>query len=443
MRAEIRPRDRGVLFSEEWNLNGEIAWDDALEDQVSGHAEIAAWTDRGRALPLGRWLDRVLDPEGTPRSLPVGDWGRLLKELGEARQRGGGGEGWPEPVDARIEGLLRATLRFARPDGSASFAPHGARPDMLEVFRGWAERLSDPGLLTVLNRWSRRVPPVRDDAPPPSPAWSSPLGPLAILRAGWAKQGEFLAIDHRKRGVESLVELAGLGKTWLGPIWASDLGYEDARASAPRPSSWVSTPSADLAEWTFRRGKARVTRTALLLHGRRIALLADQIDGPGDRAGMRIDLPEGVEATAPSSSNGRVMGLYRGRSSARVIPIGLSCREGSPERGKFAVEGRQLHLGMDQEGRRRWLPLLVSWDPLRDRKTVTWRVLSVAENSRNCPAETAFAARVSWGRGETLLIYRSLARPAIRSFLGHQTRARFLVALFTREGEIEPILKVE
>ncbi len=94
---------------------------------------------------------------------------------------------------------------------------------------------------------------------------------------------------------------------------------------------------------------------------------------------------------------------------------------------------------------RGWLPLLVSWDPLRNRQVVECRLLTVAENSRPCSASTAFAARVSWGRfrDESVLVYRSLGPPALRSFLGHQTRARFLVALFDRSGKVTPVLTVE
>jgi hypothetical protein len=69
--------------------------------------------------------------------------------------------------------------------------------------------------------------------------------------------------------------------------------------------------------------------------------------------------------------------------------------------------------------------------------------VTVAEKSRACPPDVAFAARVTWGRDETLVIYRSLARPALRSFLGHQTRARFLIGLFSDEGDVEPLVKVE
>jgi hypothetical protein len=112
-------------------------------------------------------------------------------------------------------------------------------------------------------------------------------------------------------------------------------------------------------------------------------------------------------------------------------------------RGTFEAQGGGLRLSRPLDARRCWLPLLVSWDPLRDRRAVDWRPLTVAEQSRICPAESAFAARVSWGRGETLLIYRSLARPALRSVLGHQTRARFLVALFGADGKVTPLVKVD
>jgi hypothetical protein len=85
----------------------------------------------------------------------------------------------------------------------------------------------------------------------------------------------------------------------------------------------------------------------------------------------------------------------------------------------------------------------VSWDSRRHRKDLHWRVLSVSEKSRNVAADRAFAARVSWGQDETFVIYYSLASPAPRAFLGHQTSARFLVGRFTKDGVVEPILKVD
>ena len=108
----------------------------------------------------------------------------------------------------------------------------------------------------------------------------------------------------------------------------------------------------------------------------------------------------------------------------------------------FRPRVMQLVLNQTAIGRRAWLPLLVSWDSLRNRKDVHWRVLTVSERSRIVGPDRAFAARVSWGRHETYVIYRSLGPPATRAFLGHQTRARFLVGLFTPDGTVEPILEV-
>jgi hypothetical protein len=60
-----------------------------------------------------------------------------------------------------------------------------------------------------------------------------------------------------------------------------------------------------------------------------------------------------------------------------------------------------------------------------------------------CAPDEAFAVRVSWGRDDTLVIYRSLRPPGRRAFLGHLTSSRFLVGKFTTEGSVEPILCVD
>ena len=102
-----------------------------------------------------------------------------------------------------------------------------------------------------------------------------------------------------------------------------------------------------------------------------------------------------------------------------------------------------LELSVNPRGRRCWLPIVVSWDAQRHRKRLSWRVLTVSEQSRACPPDVAFAVRISWGRDDTLVVYRSFGPPAPRAFLGHQTKARFLVGKFTYEGSVEPLLSVD
>ena len=161
---------------------------------------------------------------------------------------------------------------------------------------------------------------------------------------------------------------------------------------------------------------------------------------------MRLSVPDGRRGAAGPREPGPDPRGLRGRpASARVFPIGLPRLDYPTDRGRFGREAGAVVLRQGPTGgaRRVWRPLLVSWEPKRNRQPVHWRTLTVSENSRACAAGVAFAARVSWGRDETLLVYRSLARPGLRAFLGHQTRARFLVGLFTPEGKVEPLVKVD
>jgi len=415
-------------------VTGEVAQGSSDVDRV-----VAAWVERGQSRPLERWIDQALDEEGVPRTLPVSEWLPCLGRLLDAR--GHRGTAWPESFDARIEGFVRAALRFSRPDGASVFGPEPASPEAGSVLRQWARRMSDAGLETVVNWWFPVRGKARGHAAPPLPAWSRKDRPLAVLRANWSTEGDFLALDHRRRGAACAFELFGLGRTWLGPGWAS--GRPGDAATPARPTCWISNSSADLAEWVFRAGDSRVVRSAALLRSRQIALLADQVEGPGADAEMHLDLPSHVTTEPIPESRALTLVAPGGRARARVFPIGLPRRPEGTERGSFTVEPGGLRLRQPAEGPRAWLPLVVSWAPERNRRTAHWRTLTVSEKSKPCPPGTAFAARLSWGRDETLVVYRSLARPALRAFLGHQTRVRFLIGLFSSEGKVEPILSVD
>jgi hypothetical protein len=276
------------------------------------------------------------------------------------------------------------------------------------------------------------------------PAWSSDRQPLAVLRPSWQKNDDMLVLDHRQRGTVTQLELIGAGHSWLGPSW--NHSRPAASATFAKPRFWLSNSSADLAEWSFRTGGVRIVRSALLLRGRQIALLSDQVEGDvqTDQAiESQFELPPDV--TAESLRNCRGMLLRRpGRKMAQVLPLALPCLPYETDRGKFHLSaGRVLSLRIASKGRRSWLPVLVSWNPERHRKPLSWRILTVSERSKNCSPDVAFAVRLSWGRDDTLVIYRSLAAPARRAFLGHLTTDRFLVGNFTRDGAVEPILSVD
>ena len=268
-----------------------------------------------------------------------------------------------------------------------------------------------------------------------------------MLRASWGRSGDSCFLDHRQAVSETSFELIGRGCSWLGPEWR--LECSPGKVSTPRPGLWHSNSVADLAEWSFRTSGLRVTRTAVLLRGRALALLSDQVEGktvPTDAVEARWTLAPGIAAEPIQDCRGL---LLRGPSkgpNAQVLPITLPALPYETEKGRFHASGGETgqSLSLRLASRRRcWLPLLVSWDPVRHRKRLSWRVLTVVEKSKICPPDVAVAVRVSWGRSETYVIYRSLARPALRSFLGFQTKARLVVGEFDHDGIVKPLVSVD
>ncbi len=402
----------------------------ALEEACS------AWETAGDDRLLRLWLVAELDYDGSPRRLAAEEWGACVGRLARASRTRAGWSAW---VRTRAGGLFQWLVHGSRPDGSQVFGIPGKDPARARALVDAAALSTEPGLSSVLARWfPSTLPAQRRPAPFPPAAISDNDRVLAVLRPDWEARGAWVAVDHRAPDDAGRFELAADGRPWLlGPWLHEGLPELDA---PPRPTCWESGPDAEALEWTSRAGAVKVTRTLVLLRDPEVALLAQQEDGPGPSptSVLRVPLAEGVSG-APIAEL-RALALERPRSTARLIPLALPALPYPTERGSFAAEGRDAVLRQPSAGRRRWLPLVFAWG----RPPTGWRTLTVTEKSQICPPDVAFAARISWGTGkEGLLIYRSLGRPALRAFLGHQTRARFLIGRFTAEGDVEPLLSLD
>lgn len=385
------------------------------------------WVEGGA--PPVRLLERSLDRDGVPRDWPVNDWWPILERLEQARKARR--EPWPESVLAILERFFLAALRFSRPGGGSVFDfAASPEPDRAALLKGWAKQVSDPTLAAVVDRWFPRRG--ARAGIPPLPAFAASDRVLAILRADWNPQGDVLAIDHR-RPETCRFSLIGRGQAWLGPVWDGVVS-----SSRPRPRGWQTGIHADYQEWSFGRGANRRDRLAVLLRGRGMALIAEQ---GRPSAEIRLPIALGLKPRPIETSRGLILAPAHG-GSARVWPIGLP-NPATPD-DRFDVEGGAIAYSRRFPGKQGWLPLLVSWDSERNRRPVQWRSLTVTENRKACRDDRAVAWRISWGRGETLVIYRSLGRPESRCFLGHQTRSgtRFLMAEFDDDGDFRPLLTV-
>ena len=245
--------------------------------------------------------------EDAPVRLKMAELLECLEILGEGRRRAGK---WPEGSDVRIAGLILAVLRFSRPDGAPSMNWGDLAPTHPAVWNSadWAGWYRGTGIGKVLDWWfgSGR----KEQASPPLPAWSSSDRVLAILRADWRAAGDFLAVDHRDLGSPCRFELFGGGRSWLGPHWSIPEAGE--YTSRPKPRLWITLSTADLAEWSYGAQQCRVTRSAMLMRGRRLALMSVLVEGrgPPPTAGwtMRLSLPPAVSATPLKDSPGLAPG---------------------------------------------------------------------------------------------------------------------------------------
>lgn len=390
------------------------------------------WAQEGASRPLRNWLHRAVGADGMPRRGPVGTWFLALEILDRAyRSRP---QGWPAEWQGPIESLLIAAYRFARPDGGPILGPPDRGTASREVLRSWADRLATPRPLLLSGRWSpRRGGATRRLVSLPPAAWADERAVLAISRSVWEPRADVLAVDDRPGPAGCRLELIVEGRALLGPGWNSGQA-----TAASRVILWRTSAAGDLYEWTSRVGAERRTRTVLVLPDRKLALIAEQVDRPKGPASLALDLAPSARVHGQAGENPLV--LSSGTIRAQAIPLGGLVGQAT---SRLAVASDRLVLSPLSGRARLWLPLLISWGPQRLRRPLQGRVLTVTERARVCPPEVAFAARVGWGREESLVIYRSLAPPANRALLGHATSARFLVGRFTQEGKLVPMIEVE
>ncbi|MGC8640435.1 MAG: hypothetical protein ACP5XB_11225, partial [Isosphaeraceae bacterium] len=309
--------------------NGGSANSESLRDMARA-AE--SWATQGKSTELEHWLDREVDGEGVPIRLTIPEWSECLKALVEARAQR---PDWPEKLEERTRCLLRSVLRFSRTDGTPTTRFNGeVAPEARENLRALANAFPRTGEARVLGWWLSlsRIAHV----PPPLPAWSCQRQPLAVLRASWQKEEDMVVVDHRERGSVTRLEVIGSGQSWLEPEWTSSLSA--GPITAPKPRQWVSNSVADLAEWSHRASGASITRTALMLRGRQIAILADEVAGKtplSEPLESRLALPPGVTAVPLPDCRGMLLRQAGQRAGALALPLALPCLPYETERGEF------------------------------------------------------------------------------------------------------------
>ena len=110
-------------------------------------------------------------------------------------------------------------------------------------------------------------------------------------------------------------------------------------------------------------------------------------------------------------------------------------------RGDLHAKDKMSYTMRARESRGLYAPLLFSLGRRSADKPSTWRRLTVAERLAVAPEDTAVAFRAQVG-GRQWLLYRSLAKPANRTFLGQNYSTEFLFGEFTLDGKVREYVEI-
>ena len=224
-------------------------------------------------------------------------------------------------------------LRFARPDGSPVMHRRGhptGIPSGLGLPRTGCDWYRGTGIAKVLGWWSGAGSRAAESGSP---------SPAHLVRGGsgagdaptrLAARRRFPGRrPPRRRDRPAGWSSSAAGRTWLGPDWGEGVNGPAGPASRPRPSRWLTGAAADLIEWSYRADGLRITRSALLLRGRRLALLSIL----AERRGPTWDVEPTLRLTMPRGRRGRPAQGIAGagaRPSRGVAARRTPCRSPCP-----------------------------------------------------------------------------------------------------------------
>ncbi len=209
---------------------------------------------------------------------------------------------------------------------------------------------------------------------------------------------------------------------------------------------WISDDDVDYLELqqSFAEGVS-IQRHLLFARDDAFVFFADAVLGEKAAAiEYRLALPLASEVTIEPAAETRELALVKGsRRRAVLLPLALSEWRGDRRQGELAHDAKSLQLSQSTASARNlFAPWFIDLAPNRQRRPVTWRQLTVAEDRQIQPHDAAVGYRVQVGN-KHWLFYRSLIACGNRTVLGHNLVSEFLAARFDRGGVPETLIEIE
>lgn len=404
---------------------------------------------------LSAGMEELLDGEGLPRFqqldslVPlVGCWTRMRAMAGKTADAR-----WPRSAARQFNQLVRHAVRLSRIDGTVTFTGDRVQPELLRaaarladdertrrLVRKWAAGLGRaPGRheLALGGQWSKKGP-----KPPAHSEWSE----LAMLRRDFSPGSPRLAVGYSAR---QLVCEAAAGRHVLFSGPCQPIVRSAGRLLEPttdwEETCWVSDEDGDYIELEMTlAASVRVQRQMYLARRDLFLFSADAVLASEPMPiEYQVTYPVANPLTVKSAEETQEMWLTAKKRQATVLPLALGEWKNDNRGGRLTAEGRQLTLTQSvASGRGLFAPLWFDLNRARIGLPLTWRQLTVAENRENQPADLAVGYRVQIGQ-QHWLVYRSLTGGANRTVLGHHLLSQFLIAQFTTDGEVLPLVEIE
>jgi hypothetical protein len=228
---------------------------------------------------------------------------------------------------------------------------------------------------------------------------------------------------HATANHETLVSVG----PWSAVCWQSNKASDYLEIESPLSSGW------------------KLRRQMLLAREDRFLLLADALIGPEKesvelRYSSSLPLVAGVKfCGARETREGWLES--GGRRRATIVPPALAEWRCEFCHAELLEADGCLTLQQAALGCSLYAPLWIDLDPRRQKRPVTWRRLTVAENFAAVGRDVAAAYRIQAGR-EQWMFYRSLAGPGNRSVLGHNTLKSFVCQRIVAGGAMTKIATV-
>jgi hypothetical protein len=356
---------------------------------------------------------------------------------------------WTAEAENQYRWVLRAAMRLTRHDGSQVLSQSAGGAWCKDLFDAALQLAGDEddrdiarvALPGVKKSKAKRIPLMSL----PDPATHSEWSAVSILRAGWPRKEPRLTAVWPGKQVD--IELdSGSDILWSGR-WELEVRC-DGRPLEPQSEweevCWYSDDEVDYLELEISLGEqARVQRHMLLAREDRVLLVADAILGrERSKFEYRGVLPLAGAIRFQPASDTREGLLIGKKPRALVLPLALPEWRCDPRGGTLAATGRGLELTQSCEGSALFAPLFLDLDNRRLKRAFTWRPLTIAENRRTLARDEAAGYRVMIGKDQWL-VYRTLGEAGNRTLLGHNLVSQMLVARFSTEGEVDPLVEIE